>query len=259
MKIAFALAFLAATPSFAAENAADQRARLDQLTRRVDAAAGRPFATSRRIHVDMNSRVFNVWLGAVAPNGVRATATGTAAEGDLIHRARPVLGPLLARVDPASATQLDLTLTNPRINAAADRLTIRGNLRGDARAQVRLTGTGIDQRVSCVTDPAVREPGVATFDLGTSTTSRYPYTLRLTTPNNLRAGLTCDIADLRRIENMLPINSLAGNLSTGTIDIGLSPQIRLPTPGAGRPMIVALNPRRPTLRVTPQGLAYSAD
>lgn len=258
MRPAIAL-LLVAAPASAQDDIAAQKARLDQLTRRVEAAAGRPFATSRRIHVDLNSRVFTVWLGAIAPNGVRATATGTAAEGDLIHRQRPVLGPLRVRVDPPSATRLDLTLTNPRINAATDRLTVRGNLRADARAQMRLTGTGIDERVSCVSDPPVREPGVATFDLGTSTTSRFPYTLRLTSPDNLRAGLTCDIGELRRIENMLPINSLAGNLSSGTINIGLAPDIRLPTPGAGRPLVVSLSPRRPTMRITPQGLAYSAD
>jgi hypothetical protein len=259
MKPALALFVLAAVPAAAQDDIAAQRARLAQLTSRVDAAAGRPFVINRRIHVDMNARVFTVWLAAIAPNGVRATATGTRAEGNLVSVQRPIIGTLRAAIDPASATRLDLTLANTRINAAANRLTINGNLRGDARAQVRVTGTGMNQTVACTTDPAVREPGVATFELGTSSGSRYPYTLRLTTPNDLRAGLTCDIGELRRIENVLPINSLAGNLSTGTIDIGLSPDIRLLTPGVGRPMVVPLNPRRPSLRVTPQGLAYSAD
>jgi hypothetical protein len=48
-------------------------------------------------------------------------------------------------------------------------------------------------------------------------------------------------------------------LADGILDIGLSADVRLPTPGAGRPLIVPLNPRRPSLRITAVGLAYSAD
>lgn len=256
---ALALLLLLAAPASAADDVASQRDRLAELNRRIDAAAGRNFAVSRRVHADMNARVFTVWLGAIAPNGLRATATGTAAEGILVSRPRPLLGNITARLDPASATRLDLTLANPRISAAADRLTITGDLRAEARAQARISGLGPDQSVACRTDPAVRERGVATFDVGTVTGTRIPYALRLTTPDNLRAGLACEIADLRRIENILPINSLAGNLGSGTINIGLSTDIRLPTPGAGRPLTIPLNPRRPVLRVNAQGVAYSAD
>ena len=159
----------------------------------------------------------------------------------------------------ASATRVDLTLANPRINAATDRLAVTGNLVGNAHAQVQVVGTGLNQTVACRTAPPVRERGAATFNLGAGTGSRYPFTLRLTTPDNLRASLDCDIAELRRIENVLPINSLAGQLADGTIDIGLAPDVRLPTPGVGRPLVVPLTPRRPTLRITSRGLAYSAD
>jgi hypothetical protein len=259
MKTAALLLLAVAAPAMAADDIAAQRARLADLNRRIDTAAGRNFTVSRRIHADMNSRVFTVWLGAIAPNGVRATATGTSAEGILVSRPRPLMGSISARIDPASATRLDLTLANPRINAATDRLTINGDLRGDARARVRVSGLGPDQIVDCRTSPAVRERGVATFEVGTVSGTRIPYSLRLTTPDDLRAGLECEIAELRRIENVLPINSLAGSLSDGTINIGLSTDIRLPTPGAGRPLTIPLNPRRPSLRVNAQGVAYSAD
>jgi hypothetical protein len=259
VKAAALLCLALATPAMAADDINQQRARLDELTRRVNVAAGRNFTVNRRIHADMNSRVFNVWLGAIAPNGVRATATGTAADGILVSRPRPLLGAVTARIDPASATRLDLTLANPRINAATDRLTINGDLRADARAQVRVGGLGPDQLVDCRTNPAVRERGMATFDIGTVSGTRIPYALRLTTPDDLRAGLECEIAELRRLENILPINSLAGNLSNGTINIGVSTDIRLPPPGAGRPLTIPINPRRPVLRVNPQGVAYSAD
>ena len=239
--------------------AADQPAELAAATNRMRAAMGRDFATTRRIHVDLESRVFDTWLTAVAPNGLRSRATGTAAEGAVAVRQRPLLGPFTATIAPASATRLDLTLANPRINAAADRLTVTGNLTGDARARVRVAGTGLDQAVECRTQPPVRERGVATFNLGAGAGSRYPFTLRLTTPDNLLASLDCDIAELRRLENVVPINSIAGQLADGTIDIGLAADVRLPTPGAGRPLVVPLNPRRPTLRITPRGLAYSAD
>ncbi|KAB7647804.1 hypothetical protein [Polymorphobacter fuscus] len=255
---------LAAAPAGAeTPAAADQRAQLARATTRLNAAAaavaGQPFATSRRIHVDLDQRVFGTWLAAVAPNGLRASATGTAVDGALVTRQRPLLGPFTATIAPASATRLDVVLANPRINAARDRLTVTGALSGDARAQVRVAGVGIDQTVACRTQPPVRENGIATFDLGAGSGSRYPFTLRLTTPDNLLASLDCDIAELRQIENVLPINSIAGELAGGTIDIGLSPSVRLPTPGAGRPMMVVLDPRRPTLRITPRGLAYSAD
>ncbi len=253
------LLLLLASPALAADDINAQRARLAELNRRVDAAAGRNFTVSRRLHADMNARVFSVWLGAIAPNGLRATATGTAADGILVNRPRPLLGAVTARLDPASATRLDLTLANPRINAATDRLTINGDLRAEARARARISGLGPDQLVDCRTNPAVRERGIATFDIGTVSGTRVPYALRLTTPDDLRAGLECEIAELRRIDNVLPINSLAGNLSSGTINIGLSTDIRLPTPGAGRPLTIPLNPRRPALRVNPQGVAYSAD
>jgi hypothetical protein len=170
-----------------------------------------------------------------------------------------MLGKFTATVAPASATRLDVTLADPRINAATDRLTVTGNLFGDARARVRVAGTGLDQSVDCRTRPPVRERGVATFNLGTASGSRYPFTLRLTTPDDLLASLDCDIGELRQIENMLPINSIAGQLADGTIDIGLAPALQLPTPGAGRPLVVPITPRRPTLRITPKGLAYSAD
>lgn len=257
---------LAGMPVMAAESEslADQQARLERATARLDRATGsvagrRQFGTSRRIHVDLDQRVFGTWLAAVAPNGLRATATGTSVQGALITRQRPLLGEFSATLAPASATRLDLTMANPRINAAADRLTITGNLSADARARVRVAGLGADESVECRTRPPVRERGTATFNLGAGTGARYPFTLRLTTPDNLLASLDCDIADLRRIENVLPINSIAGQLADGTIDIGLSPALQLPTPGVGRPLVLPLNPRRPSLRVTPQGLAYAAD
>ena len=247
----------------AAEQGLDTKAQLAAATARLHAAtraaAGRPFTTSRRIHVDLDPRVFTAWLAAVAPDGLRAAASGTGVEGALVVRQRPLLGSFTATIAPASATRLDLTLANPRINAATDRLTVNGDLSGTARARVRLAGTGLDQSVDCRTTPPVRERGVATFDLGTGTGGRYPFTLRLTTPDDLVASLDCDIADLRRIENVLPINSLAGQLADGTIDIGLAPTLQLPAPGAGRPLVVPLTPRRPSLRITPRGLAYSAD
>lgn len=243
----------------AAQSLADQQAQLAAATARLAAATGRPFVTSRRIHVDLDNRVLTTWLAAIAPNGLRSSATGTAAEGAVAVRQRPLLGSFSATIAPASATRLDLTLASPRIAAARDRLTISGNLSATARAQVRLAGAGLDQSVACRTDPPVRERGVATFDLGTASGTRYPFTVRLTTPDNLLASLDCDVADLRRIENVLPINSLAGQLADGVIDIGLAPAVRLPPPGAGRPITVPLTPRRPTLRITPEGLAYSAD
>ena len=200
-----------------------------------------------------------MWLAAIAPNGLRAAATGTAVQGALVNRQRPLLGEFSAAIVPASATRLDLTMSNPRINASADRLTVTGSLTAEARARVRVSGLGTDEIVDCRTRPPVRERGTATFSLGAGAGGRYPFTLRLATPDNLMASLDCDIADLRRIENVLPVNSLAGQLADGTIDIGLSPTLQLPTPGAGRPLVLPLNPRRPTLRIVPQGLAYSAD
>ena len=254
-----------ATPAVAAEpDVADQQAQLAQATTRLNRAIGmgprrQQFATSRRIHADLDQRVFGTWLAAIAPNGLRATATGTSVQGALINRQRPLLGEFSAVIAPASATRLDLTMANPRINAAADRLTITGNLTAEARARVRVSGLGTDETVDCRTRPPVRERGTATFSLGAVSGSRYPFTLRLATPDNLMAGLDCDIADLRRIANMLPVNSLAGQLADGTIDVGLSPALQLPTPGVGRPLVLPLNPRRPSLRITSQGLAYSAD
>ena len=252
------LVVMLASPA-AAQSVAEQQAALATATARLQAATGRDFVASRRIHVDLDQRVFGTWLAAIAPNGLRSSATGTAAEGALVVRQRPLLGPFTGTIAPASATRLDVTLANPRINAAVDRLTVTGNLAGSARAQVQVTGTGLNQTIACRTDPPVRERGTATFNLGAGSGSRYPFTLRLTTPDNLLASLDCDIAELRRIENVLPINSLAGQLADGTIDIGLAPEVRLPTPGAGRPLVVPLNPRRPTLRITARGLAYSAD
>lgn len=232
---------------------------LSRATARLNAALGRDFETSRRIHVDLGSQVFTTWLAAVAPNGLRAAATGTGAEGAVAVRQRPLLGAITATIAPASATRLDVTLANPRIAAATDRLTVNGNLSADARARVRVVGTALDQSVECRTIPPVRERGMATFVLGTGTGGRYPFTLRLTTPDNLLASLDCDIAELRRIENVLPVNSLAGQLADGTIDIGLAPNVTLPTPGTGRPLIVPLTPRRPSLRITARGLIYRAD
>ena len=171
--------------------------------------------------------------------GNRAAIRGQPADP---RRSRFARGHNLAR-----RRRLELTLGNLRISAAANRLTVTGNLARDARARVRVAGTGIDQSVECRTSPPVRERGTATFDLGTGSGSRYPFTLRFTTPDNLLASLDCDIAELRRIENVLPVNSLAGQLANGTIDIGLAPALELPTPGAGRPLVVPLNPRRPTL------------
>jgi hypothetical protein len=254
----FGLLLSVATP-VSAETTADPQARLAAATRRLDAATGRAFTTSRRVHVDLDNRALSTWLAAVAPNGLRSSATGTAAEGAVAVRQRPLLGAFTATIAPASATRLDLTLANPRIAAARDRLTVTGNLAATARAQVRVTGIGLDQTVACRTDPPVREAGTATFSLGAASGTRYPFTLRLATPDNLVASLDCDVAELRRIENVLPINSLAGELANGSIDIGLAPEVRLPTPGAGRPLVVPLNPRRPSLRITPGALAYSAD
>lgn len=242
-----------------AQSLAEQQAALARATARLTAATGRDFVTSRRIHVDIDSRVFGTWLAAIAPNGLRSTATGTSVEGALVVRQRPLLGPFTATIAPASATRLELTLANPRISSARDRLTVTGNLAGNARAQVQVAGTGLNQTVACRTEPPVRERGTATFNLGAGAGTRYPFTLRLTTPDNLLASLDCDLAELRRIENVLPINSLAGQLADGTIDVGLAPEVRLPTPGVGRPLVVPLNPRRPTLRITDRGLAYSAD
>lgn len=243
-----------ATPILA-ETTADQQARLAAATNRPDAATGRAFTTSRRIRVDLDNRVLSTWLAAVAPNGLRSSATGTAAEGAVALRQRPLLGAITATIAQASATRLDLTLANPRISAVRDRLTVTGNLAGTARAEVRVTGPGLSQSVACRTDPPVREPGTASFSLGAASGTRYPFTLRLATPDNLVASLECDIAELRRIENVLPVNSLAGQLADGTIDIGLAPELQLPTPGAGRPLIIPLNPRRPSLRITPGALA----
>lgn len=254
----FAAVLLVASP-VAAQSVADQQAQLAAATARLNAATGRPFATSRRIHVDLDNRVLSTWLAAIAPNGLRSSATGTAVEGAVAVRQRPVLGSFSATIAPASATRLDLTLANPRIATARDRLTVTGNLSANARAQAQLSGAGFDQNVACRTDPPVRERGVATFDLGAASGTRYPFTLRLTTPDNLLASLDCEVAELRRIENVLPINSLAGQLADGILDIGLSADVRLPTPGGGRPVIVPLNPRRPSLRITAAGLAYSAD
>jgi hypothetical protein len=259
--IVLALAMIA-VPA-AAESLADQEAQLAAATARLRAAeramTGQPFETTRRVEVDLDQRVFSTWLAAVAPNGLRAAATGTGAEGAVAVRQRPLLGAITATIAPASATRLDLTLANPRIAAATDRLTVNGNLSADARARVRVVGTALDQSVECRTIPPVRERGMATFVLGTGTGGRYPFTLRLTTPDNLLASLDCDIAELRRIENVLPVNSLAGQLADGTIDIGLAPNVTLPTPGAGRPLVVPLTPRRPSLRITSRGLAYRAD
>nr|WP_310522135.1 hypothetical protein [Polymorphobacter sp.] len=238
---------------------AAQRVRLEQLTTRVDRAAGRPFSTNRRIHVDLDSRVFGTWLAAVAPNGVRSSATGTRFEGVLVQDRVPLIGLLEARLDPASATRLDLTLSNPRVTAATDRLTVTGDLSATARAQARVTAANFNRTATCRTTAPVRERGTASFELGPAARTRYPFTLRLTRPDNLRASLDCDLAELRRIENILPINGLAGQLASGSIDIGLSETLRLPTPGAGRPMTVAIEPRRPNLRITAQGLAYGAD
>ena len=76
--------------------------------------------------------------------------------------------------------------------------------------------------------------------------------------NCVERGLDCDIAEVRRIENVLPVNSLAGQLADGIIDIGLSPTLSLSIPG-GRPLVVPLTPRRPNLRITSRGLTYRAD
>ena len=122
-----------------------------------------------------------------------------------------------------------------------------------------MSGLGTDEIVDCRTRSPVRERGTATFNLGAGAGRRYPFTLRLATPNSLIVRLDSDIADLRHIENGLSVNSLAGQLADGTIDIGLSPALQLPTPGVGRPMVLPLYPRRPSLRITPQGLAYAAD
>ena len=255
---ALVLLLVLASP-VAAQSVAEQQAALAKATARLNAATGRDFTTSRRIHVDLDQRVFGTWLAAIAPNGLRSSATGTAVDGALVVRQRPLLGPYTATLAPPSATRLDLTLANPRINAARDRLTVTGNLTANARAQVRLAGTGLNQTVACRTDPPVRERGTATFNLGAGSGTRYPFTLRLTTPDDLMASLDCNIAELGRIDNVLPINSLAGQLADGTIDVGLSPEVRLPTPGVGRPLVVPLNPRRPTLRINERGLAYSAE
>ena len=253
-----ALLLVVSTPA-TAQTVAEQQAQLAAATTRLNAATGRAFITSRRIHVDLDNRVLSTWLAAVAPDGLRSSATGTAVEGAVAVRQRPLLGAFTATIAPASATRLDLTLANPRIVPARDRLTVTGNLSGTARAQVRVVGIGLDQTIACRTEPPVRESGRATFTLGAASGTRYPFTLRLTTPDNLVASLDCDIAELRRIENVLPINSLAGQLADGIIDIGLAPAVQLPTPGSGRPLTVPLTLRRPSLRITPEGLAYSAD
>ena len=56
----------------AAETRADQQAQPAAATalleRATGQATGRPFAVSRRIHVDLDSRVVTTWLAAVASN-----------------------------------------------------------------------------------------------------------------------------------------------------------------------------------------------
>ena len=249
----------AAADAAPAPDVAALQAKLEALQARLNRAGGRDFAASRRIHVDINSRVLGTWINAVAGNGLRSVATGTRFEGQLVDTSLPVLGPVRAQLNPASGTRLEVTLRNPRVTTGTDQLTLTGDMTATARAQARFQVNGVDERATCRTPAAVRERATATFALGTPTRSRYPFTLTLTRPVGLRAALSCDIAGMRQIDNALPIDGLAGELARGNINIGLSETLRLPAPGAGAPLAVTITPVRPSLRVTERGISFSAD
>jgi hypothetical protein len=260
MKALLLLAFLAA-PALAedAPDIATQRARLEALQARIDRAGGRDFATTRRIHVDLDQRVIGAWLNAVAPNGLRSVATGTRFEGQLVDTSLPVLGPVTAQLNPASGTRLEMTIRNPRVATATDQLTITGDMTATARARARFLVNGMRNTADCRTPAPVRERVTAVFNLGTPTRTSYPFSLSITRPAGMRAGLSCNISDLKTIDNALPINGLTGELARGNIDIGLSETLRLPAPGAGAPISVTIAPVRPSLRVTARGVSYAAD
>jgi hypothetical protein len=242
-----------------APDVAALQARLDALQARINRAGGRAFTTSRRVHVDIDSRVLGTWINAVAGSGLRSVATGTRFEGQLVDTSLPVLGPVRAQLNPASGTRLEVTLRNPRVSTGNDQLTLTGDMTATARAQARFQVDGVNERATCRTPSPVRERATATFALGTPTRSRYPFTLTLTRPVGLRAALSCDIAGVRQIDNALPIDGLAGTLARGDINVGLSETLRLPAPGAGAPLAVTITPVRPSLRVTPAGISFSAD
>jgi hypothetical protein len=249
----------AEAPATPAPDVAALQAKLEALQARINRAGGRDFATSRRIHVDIDSRVITTWFNAVAGNGLRSVATGTRFEGQLVDTSLPVLGPVRARLDPASGTRLEVTLRNPRVSTGTDQLTLTGDMTATARAQARFQVNGVNERATCRTPSPVRERATATFQLGAPTRSRYPFTLTLTRPVGLRAALSCDIAGMRQIDNALPIDGLAGTLARGNINIGLSETLRLPAPGDGAPLAVTITPVRPSLRVTERGISFSAD
>jgi hypothetical protein len=249
----------AEAPAAPAPDVAALQAKLEALQARLNRAGGRDFATSRRIHVDIDSRVITTWFNAVAGNGLRSVATGTRFEGQLVDTSLPVLGPVRAQLNPASGTRLEVTLRNPRVSTGIDQLTLTGDMTATARAQARFQVNGVNQRATCRTPSPVRERATATFQLGTPTRSRYPFTLSLTRPVGLRAALNCDIAGMRQIDNALPIDGLAGTLARGNINIGLSETLRLPAPGNGAPLAITITPVRPSLRVTERGISFSAD
>ena len=186
----FALLLLAAPIAAARPSLADQQAQFARSTTRLDIAFGtgarrQQFATGRRIHADLDQRVFGTWLAAIVPNGLRDVATGTSAQGALVNRQRPLPGEFSPALAPASATRLDVTMAHPLINAVADRLTITGNLTAEAYARVRASSLNTDEIVGYRARPPVRERGTATFNPGAGAGGRYPFTLRLASPDNL--------------------------------------------------------------------------
>lgn len=260
MRVLLLLALLAA-PALAQDepDIATQRARLAALQARLDRVGGRDFATTRRIHIDLNKRVIGTWLNAVAPNGLRSVATGTRFEGQLVDTSLPVLGPVTAQLNPASGTRIELIIRNPRVATATDQLTVTGDMTATAQAQARFLVNGMRNTADCRTPAPVRERITATFNLGAPTRTSYPFSLGISRPAGMRAGLSCNISDLKTIDNALPINGLTGELARGNIDIGLSETLRLPGPKGGAPLSVTITPQRPSLRVTAQGVSYAAD
>lgn len=92
----FALLLLETPIAAAGPSLAGQQAQLTRATTRLDVALGtgarrQQFATGRRIHADLDQRVFGTWLTAIAPNGLRAAATGTSVQGALVNWQRPLL------------------------------------------------------------------------------------------------------------------------------------------------------------------------
>ena len=120
-----------AAPAVAAEpvTLADQQAQLTQATARLNRAIGtgarrQQFASSRRIHADLDQRVFGTWLAAIAPNGLRATATGTSVQGALINRQRPLLGEFSVAIAPAYVIDGEIFWGQDRLDFVQRRLAL---------------------------------------------------------------------------------------------------------------------------------------